>query len=270
MKTIIVATDFSEEAENALEYAGGLAQKTGSNLILFNSFNLPLHTANSRLSAAAITGLADRNRKLLEKRAEKLADHYGIEIGIESDILSEIEDELENLFVKYNAALVVMGMASKSVEQDIFGNTTTSAILKLRYPVLAVPACASFGKIDLILFACDDIDKLEKGIFQMIKDLAKPLEAKVEVFHVENTPVVEKSAQVVPEEIPQLEDAQYSYKNLNSDDVIIAIKQEIKHLDAKLLIMIPRRYGFWESIIHRSKTRMMASGLSIPLLSIPQ
>lgn len=270
MKSIIVSTDFSEEAENAMEYAGALAQKTGMKLVLFNSFSLPLHTANSLFPATGISRLEEGNRRLLRQRAEKLKERYGVEVAIETDFLSEIEDKLGNLFVKNKAALVVMGMAAKSVEQDIFGNTTTSAIFKLKYPVLAVPASASFGKMDNILFACDDIHEVEKEIIEKIKHLNRLLEARLEVFHVEDTPIGEEGVKTVPEGIPELEDENYSFKNLNSENVIMAIKKEIEHLDAKLLIMVPRRYGFWQSVIHRSKTRIMASGLSIPLLAIPQ
>ncbi|MDX1601453.1 MAG: universal stress protein [Salinimicrobium sediminis] len=269
MESIIVSTDFSKEAENAMEYAGALAQKTGMKLVLFNSFRLPLHTANSLLPATGILKLEEGNRRLLKQKAEILNDRYGVEVAIETDFLSEVEDKLENLFVKNKAALVVMGMAPKSVEQDIFGNTTTSAIFKLKYPVLAVPASASFGKMDNILFACDDIQKVEKGIIEKIKYLNRLMEARLEVFHVEDNPG-EEGGKAVLEEIPELEDVNYSVKNLNSENVIRAIKKEIEHLDAKLLIMVPRRYGFWESVIHRSKTRVMASGLSIPLLTIPQ
>lgn len=270
MDSIIVSTDFSKEAENAMEYAGALAQKAGLKLFLFNSFSLPHHTANTLLPATGISRLEEGNRRLLSQRAEKLKEQYGVEVAIETDFFSEIEDKLENLFVKNKAVLVVMGMAAKSVEQDIFGNTTTSAILKLKYPVLAVPASASFGKIENILFACDDIHKVEKEIIEKIKNLNRLLEARLEVFHVEDTAFGEEGVKDVPREIPELEDVDYSFKNLHSENVILAIEKEIEHLDAKLLIMIPRRYGFWESVIHRSKTRVMASGLSIPLLSIPQ
>jgi hypothetical protein len=33
--------------------------------------------------------------------------------------------------------------------------------------------------------------------------------------------------------------------------------------------MMPNKYGFWGSLIHRSKTRIMASGSEIPLMSLP-
>jgi len=51
--------------------------------------------------------------------------------------------------------------------------------------------------------------------------------------------------------------------------VLKVIEEEVIHMNADLLIMVPQKYGFLESIIHRSKTRVMASNNNVPLLSIP-
>ena len=80
----------------------------------------------------------------------------------------------------------------------------------------------------------------------------------------------ERIAESGAEKIEEFEDISCSYKNLGSNNVVQAIENEIKEVNAKLLIMIPQKHGFWESMIHRSKTRIMASDLSIPLLSIPE
>ena len=105
----------------------------------------------------------------------------------QSGLFLVLEDELERIFKKYNAELVVMGMASNSIEQDIFGNTTTSVILQLKYPVLAVPLKATFQKSKNILFACENIEKVKKKVKQNVKDLARQLEAQIEIFHVEGS-----------------------------------------------------------------------------------
>lgn len=269
MKTIIAATDFSKEAENALEYTGALAKRSGSKVVIFNSYSLPLHTSNSVLPARSILKLEETNRLLLKERAENLADKYGIQVELQSGLFLVLEDELERLFEKYDAELVVMGMASNSIEQDIFGNTTTSVILQLKYPVLAVPLKATFQKAKNILFACEDIKKVETKVKQHVKDLARHLEAKIEIFHVESA-LQQKGKTLTENIIPDFEDVDYSYKSKNGDNVIKAIEEEIRSIDAGMLVMIPQEYGFWESLVHKSKTRMMASGLSIPLLSLPQ
>jgi hypothetical protein len=66
-----------------------------------------------------------------------------------------------------------------------------------------------------------------------------------------------------------LEGIDYYYKNVKSDSIIDGIANEIKKFGADLLIMVPEQHGFWGSMVHRSKTRIMASGLNIPLFSIP-
>ncbi|MGB7843149.1 MAG: universal stress protein [Salinimicrobium sp.] len=269
MKTIIVATDFSKEAENALEYTGALAKLSGSKVVIFNSYSLPLHTSNSVLPARSILKLEETNRLLLKERAENLGDKYGIKVEHQSGLFLVLEDELERIFKKYNAELVVMGMASSSIEQDIFGNTTTSVILQLKYPVLAVPLKATFQKSKNILFACENIEKVKKKVKQNVKDLARQLEAQIEIFHVEGSLQHKKMART-EKVIPDFEDVDYSYKSKNADSVIKAIEEEIRSFDAGMLVMIPQERGFWGSLLHRSKTRMMASGLSIPLLSLPQ
>ncbi|MNR37414.1 hypothetical protein D3C85_1554260 [compost metagenome] len=64
-------------------------------------------------------------------------------------------------------------------------------------------------------------------------------------------------------------DVIYYYRNIESTEVIKAIKQEVLDTSTDLLVMVPQKHGFWDSLMHRSKTRAMASGNNIPLLSIP-
>ena len=42
MKTIIVPTDFSAISNNAMDYALGLAKETGSSLLLFHAYQVPV------------------------------------------------------------------------------------------------------------------------------------------------------------------------------------------------------------------------------------
>lgn len=273
MKTLIVATDFSEEAENALEYAGASAKEIGAKVIIFNSFSIPIHTANSILPATAIDNLAAQNKLLLKERASRLSVKYCIEVGFESGLLVEVSDELNRLFAKYDGSIVVMGMAPSSIAQDLFGNTTTSAIMKLAFPVLSIPPGAAFKKVKKILFACDVMRGVQKEILDRIKNIATAMNAEIEIFHVQDKVKQLRENDDQQDETDKIEEAlagvTYYYKDVSSGAVVREIENEIKNFNADLLIMIPQKYGFWESLVHRSKTRIMASNCNIPLLSIP-
>lgn len=270
MKTLIIATDFSKEAENALEYAGALAQQMNVKLVLINSFSIPVHASNTLLSASSFQDLINHNNEVLGKRALKLASDYSIEVAHECGLL-DLTNELDQLMVKHNARLVIMGMAARSMEQELFGNTTTAAIMKLKYPVLAIPMGSTFRGIKRILFASDD--KQDDLVLANIKDFAALLNAEIEVFY------VAKKAQELRDQKGEMAgaaaiseafgDVPHFYKSVEPGPVIREIEKEVINFEADLLIMVPHKYGFLESIIHRSKTRIMASNNSVPLLSIP-
>ena len=272
MRTLIVATDFSAEAENAVEFACAAAQYIKSKVVLFNSFSIPLHASNARLPATVFEELLENNKLMLKKRSEELAKKYSIEIDYDSSF-QDLTEELENLFVKHNAEMVVMGTVSYSVGQELFGNSTTAAIMKHKFPVLAIPMGVKFTPIKKIMYACDVLRGINVRILNTIKDFAKATGAEVEVFHVQNNlKKLEKSVTELskPSQITEgLEEISHSYKSTQSELIIEEIKKEVKNSKADLLIMVPQRYGFWQSLVHRSKTRVMASQSEIPLLSIP-
>lgn len=271
MKTLIVATDFSKEAENAIEYAGALAKQMQRKVILFNSFIIPVHATNSLLPASAFQEMVVRNNEILKARALKLAETYFIEVGYESGLL-DLSDGVEALIEKHNGSIVIMGMAAKSIDQDLFGNSTTSLMMKMKYPVLAIPVGSTFRGIERILFACDELQ--DTSVLDRIREIAVVLQAEIEIFHVGKhiNRIVEQG-----EEIPYsdatdevLKEVPHYYKNVESGKVINEIEAEILKSDIDLLIMVPHKYGFLDSILHRSKTRVMASNNKVPLLSIPR
>lgn len=270
--TIIVATDFSEVAENAVEYAAAIAKHNKARLILYNSFVIPMHAANTLMPGSSFQKLLNENEIRMIERSLSLSVTYDIEVGHEFSF-SFVEDELKELLIKYEVGLVVLGMHAKTLEQDLWGNTTTKAIKKLKLPVLAVPLGARFEGIKKVLFACDVLSGVSEKVLINVKDLALSLNAEVEVFNVNRA--VEELKKEGDEPLATnviddgLEGITYYYKQVKSNAVIKEIEKEIAVFDADMLIMVPKKYGFWASLVHTSKTRIMASGLQIPLLSIP-
>lgn len=272
MKTIIVATDFSVGANNAAVYACNFASNTGAKIVLFHIYHMSIHALNSRLPSSAMDDLIKSSRTKLEEEARKLANDFKIEV-LTIWGMGDFEEELQNAITSVQAEIVVMGMASKSLEQDLLGNTTTAAVNSLKFPLLAIPSNATYRGIKTILFACDITRGIHKTVLEKVKDIASKLEANIEVFH------VSKRIDQIFEEQKNLTDsdsfddllngANFYYKDVKSDRIIDAIQKEINQINADLIIMIPHKYGFWESLVHRSKTKIMASRSEIPLLSIP-
>lgn len=271
MKKIIVATDFSAEAENALEYIIDAAVDRNFELILFNLYYVSIHTLNSRSSNISLDELYEKAKKGLEEKAAAIAEKYKIKVTAHL-ASGQFRTELKQCYQMHDADIVVMGMANKSFEQDLLGNTTTSVIQSLQIPVLAIPGSAKFKGIKNILFACDVKKGVHLDVLEKVKMMAESFAANLELFYVnDNVAKLESTAAAKNLQTIEkgLEGITYLYKNTASDELVSAIEEELKAIKADLLIMVPYKYGFWGSLVHISKTNVMASGGSVPLLSIP-
>tara|TARA_R110001592_G_scaffold3600_1_gene20713 strand:- start:166 stop:984 length:819 start_codon:yes stop_codon:yes gene_type:complete len=269
MSTILVATNFSKTSNNAVEYSASIAKLFNTKLILFNAFKLPVHASNTLLSAASMDGLMEKNKNKLKEIALDISKRFGIEVDYTCSYVN-LEQEIDRLMSVHDSQFLAMGMSSKSMEQNLLGNPTTTLISMKKFPVLAIPVDAKFTGVQKILFACDLMQDIPLKTLARLRQIALKLKADVTVFYVDQTINELKLSASSQDTIDkELEGVTLLYKNIASNTVIDEIEKEIKKSNSELLVMVPKKYGFWESIIHKSKTRVMASGINIPLLSIP-
>lgn len=266
MKRIIVATDFSAEAENATLYAVNIAKEQGYELIIFSLYNLSIHALNARAATISMQDLLAIKRGRLEAHIDRITETYTIQVTPHF-ATGNFYEEINRCIETYEADMLVMGMAQKSFEQDLLGNTTTSAIHKLTIPILSIPLEVKYTGIKHILFACDTASGTPNKALDTTMSLAAAFNATVEIFNV--TEKAEEIKEDVYDNDTLTKDVVYYYRNTKSSEVIKAIKQEVLDTATDLLVMVPQKHGFWSSLMHRSKTRAMASGNNIPLLSIP-
>jgi nucleotide-binding universal stress UspA family protein len=270
MKTIIVATDYSLNANNALQYAAELATYTKSKLILFNSYTLPVHASNTLLSANVVDELIGSNEEYLQNIAEETSNRYEIEVDYFTK-LSNFEEELDELVLKTKAELVVMGMHESDWSDSIVGNTTTAVIRHAKYPVLVIPQTAFFKPTEKILFAFDSDCIYPKNKLSVFKEIANCFHAEVQVFHVETVHEHRKNvdAKTSDDVIKGLSECDPSYKDVYVSDVIAGIEKGIEEFGADLVVMVPHKLTFWEALGYSSKTRKMALRTNVPLLVLP-
>jgi nucleotide-binding universal stress UspA family protein len=272
MNTVIAATSYTELSENAVEYAAEVARANKVRLVLLNEYTIPVSGVNGWITGPQIEEMLAKNKHRLQQEAEELSKKFEIEVVPVANFLY-FENDLKSLIEEYKADLVVMGMAPKSLESDLLGNTTTSVLQSVRVPLLAVPENAKFKGAKNVLFACDVLNGTSELLLARVKNLAITIGAKVEVLmvnqKVEELSKTDGAPSIYNNVTTGLEGIDYYYRNVKSDSVIHSIEKEVKRFKADLLIMVPQKHGFWNSLVHRSKTRMMATGLNIPLLSIP-
>jgi nucleotide-binding universal stress UspA family protein len=237
---IIAATNYSETSLNAVTYAAGFAKAVGAKLILFNAFSLSIHSGNALISGNEMQKELNKASSKLDALSRKTVDTFKIEVSSYCSY-SFLEDELLSVIDAAGAHLIVMGMAEQSFEQDLLGNSTTSVIKNINFPVLAVPKNARFQSLEKILYACDSLSWSTIKKLGWIQQLIERLGTEIEFFSVNESMAELQEHQENLTREKEVEDSKYIYKTVRSNAVIDEIKNEIIKYDADILVMAPKK-----------------------------
>lgn len=270
MKTILVATDHSDAANNALHYAANLAGIVGADLTLFHVYHPSIHASNSLVSSSTLEHLKQNSQQQLEDLAGEIAQIYHLNVnGISS------QDDTVKALSEYTAIhgvdLVVMGIDSNLMDYKLFGNTTTAVIGLQQFPVLVVPNDVPFTGIGKILYPCEFRYLAQDNNLHLLKEIAHKFEAKLEVFHVETTngPAVLAKKELVSAMDGFLDEVEHTYHIMEYPRVSDGILREVESYQPDLLVMVPHKAGFFESLLKSSQTRGMTLKTRVPLLVLP-
>jgi nucleotide-binding universal stress UspA family protein len=137
--TILVATDFSDTAEQALDYAIALAGKLGAKIYLLNAIGLPTFGVVPELGVAAtstmIDGMVADNQKALDKLIATKAPmklHAIMRTGDPRDLIVDTAAEI-------GADLIVMGThGRRGVTRALLGSVAEGVLRHATCPVLTI------------------------------------------------------------------------------------------------------------------------------------
>lgn len=275
MKTILYATDFSENSVSALKYAYAMSSKIGTQLFVIHVFDIPT-TLSSGLDEPLIYVENDYFELNQTRIKEFVVDHLGEEIDKKRIKMEAIEDvSVVNGIIskakELDTFLIVTGMKGKSAFAEILmGNTTKKLIEKAPFPVLAIPENVTKLKIKTMVYASDFEEEDLNGI-QIMINIANSFNAKIHVVHF--TTKNKSSANERMEWFKDLLKQKVDYANLEfsvfiSQNIYESLQIYSESLNADIIGMLERtKNGFVQNIFHRDLVKKMANYGRKPLLS---
>lgn len=272
MNTILVPVDFSPTAKNSAFYAAGIAREIGAkNLILYNAYSMPLATEMSwavlqteELQKASEEGLATYQTELQEACGSDITVSTISDFGFLAERIDTVAHEA-------GAELIVMGITGGGkFEQVLMGSNTTHVVNHTSLPVLIVPSDAKWKDVEVVGWACDYKDVQKTTPAMVIGDIIKALKAKLvvmhnnpdpkafdpELFH-NNVMVAEMFKRVKPE-----------FDMVSYDNFLDATQDFVERHKVDILLVIPKKASWFESLFKRSHTKLLAFHSHIPLLCL--
>jgi nucleotide-binding universal stress UspA family protein len=268
MKTIIVPTDYSENAWNATKYAAHIAQKTGAKLVLFHAFELPLIATDVPVDVPNLDDITKQHKKLLEELKYQIVHLFPVEVSYEIK-MGSVVNELRSVFKQQQADLVVTGLrGTNPLVELLMGSTPVSLLKKGDVPVLVVPPHCAYHSIRRILFACDFEPPHGWDVLRPLKDIAKAFEAMVEILHLPQTVATTQEYGHDGYWENEFRELKHGYTFLYHEDIREGIDQGVKESKADLLVMMPHRHNFFERLLNRGNTQRMVFHTQVPLLAL--
>lgn len=194
MKTILVPTDFSEQAGYALDLAVQIGKRSGAKILLLNvvegvrnfSFNTMGEVESSTGEEAFfIKKLAEQTReRLYDVKEELLKEGLEIESMVE---MGNPYQSIASVVADHGADLIVMGTkGSSGLEEVLIGSNTERVVRFAECPVITIKEKVNLDAIKKIVFATDLSDD-QSDIIAQVQKMQKQLGAELHLLKV-NTP----------------------------------------------------------------------------------
>lgn len=275
MKTIIYATDFSENSIMALKVAYGFAKKFKSKLIVLHVFDMPVTLA----STVAVSYLKKEKKLYVENRnkLKNFFDQHVDEVEMYLDVNFIVVEEnsvanaiLENA-IKYNADLICVGAKGASALKEFFLGSTGKALLK-KSPctLIVVPATTKKTLFNKMVYATD-FEQADIFALNRLVKIARKFDAQISVVHF--TTKNEYAGEDQMEWFKEMLQEKVNYANMKfdlifSDTIFEDLLDYVNDSEANLLAMLERKDNtFYQKYLQSDTVTKMVKDISVPLLS---
>ena len=273
MKTILYATDYSQNSVAGLLYAHTLCFKLKAKLLVLHVFDEPMSLA-TKVSLAYLK----KEQELYEMHQMKLEafcyEHLKDGPIIDRQVIAienrSSTDGILEAIVTHSPDMVVVGTKGGSaLKEFLLGSTAIGLIKKAPCSVLTVPENTTPTPPHTLVYATDFEDADIFAIRQLVK-IAKPFKAAIKIVHITTKAEYEKHRQV--EWLKKMLEQNVNYKPMGferifSEDISKELQAYIERSDVSLLGMLEREdSSLVRKFFHKDLVIAMESYLSIPLL----
>lgn len=268
---ILIPTDFSDVAENALNYALNVAEKSGASLHILHVKQVPIMDATYpadtyQLYAAEMEELEEDNMKKLEA---SLLGKTAVKHTFFST-MGFVADEVVSHAEEHGIDLIIMGTTGASgIAELLVGSNAASVIGKAVVPVLVIPPGHSYKNINHILYSTDFNEPEFPAVSRMMY-FAELYDARVSVLHVktESDKYFNSENNFFARNKEQFEKHEVNIINVAEGDVSENIDKYVDELNIDMLVMAKHNRSFFDRLFHRSLSKKMAYHSKVPLLVV--
>lgn len=280
MKTILIPTDFSENANEALLYTVQTFGHVPRKFIVLFSYEEETSALTSRVNIGKTEKMVsmirnkaeDEGRLLLQWLEEKLGQHNHTIDFISTSI--HIYRAVNKLVQDHEVAMVVMGTkGSTAAENVLVGSTTAKMIDRIKgCPLLVIPTHLENEVSKKMLLATDFEQFVSLSDIEPLLELSKFNQASLDVVHVggeDSLNETQNTNYLVYKDDLKAYHANFHFieKHVN---VSTSLQGYIDTHGVDFLILISRKHNVIQKLFREPVINHLGKKMSIPHLIIPK
>lgn len=265
MKKILLLTDFSDIARNALIYGIEMFKNHDAHFLLLNTFDLDY--AGTPYSAQVKEELAKESIEGLQKEIVILKHIYpSIQIDFSSEygaLIDVINRSIKEN--KYNPETVVLGCRGESVVENILlGSNAFDVIKYINIPLIVVPENSKFSTPKKIAFATD-LKLVDNKIVEPLKEIVKYFDAELSFINVSREKNVDDDNSEI-EFLESFQDVKTTLTFISDSDVYKSILKYSFNNEVDMIALVRYNYSFIERLFKPSITKKVMMNSELPMI----
>ena len=264
---ILVPTDFSPNAAQALAFAKQLAHKEKASITLLYAFYAVYDFASQ---ATEIIAQIEADAKKALKKEVKHGEEEGLTIDYKLQH-GTVSTTITSIAYKEDYDLIIMGTQGASgIKKALVGSNTGHAIKESMVPVLAVPGKSDFSNLEKIT-VCLELRKEDPKYFSTLFHLTENLGLPYEFIHFSKEMSFEEVIEFKGLEVylkSQFPNLTMNFIHKEQSSLEEGIKHYVPDNKNMMLVMFSKQKSFFEYLFNQSSSLQMAYHTHVPLLVI--
>lgn len=277
-RKILLPTDFSNNAWNAINYAINLFESDICDFYILNAFSADFNPVkeliNLGTSKSVLDNLQQESENKLNAIVNKIRDH---KINVKHDfkiiaINNNPVNAITNIVEQKDIELIVMGSQGVTRSQKVaFGSNSIYVMEKVRNcPSIIVPENTVCKLPKEIVFPTSFKTHYKIKELKYIIEIAKKANASISILHIRNEE--EDLTQVQIENKALLEEyflnVKHTFHYLYSTNIEFAINIFIQSRNSDMIAFINKKHSFFGSVFTQPLVKELGFYSKIPILAL--
>ncbi len=260
MKNILLLTDFSDNALNAIHYAMHLFKSETCTFHIMNVHKMGSYTSDDLMTSSkesiyeSITKAPKEkiNKLLNDLKQEYTNDIHSFNIIIDFDVfIDAVKQAVKHRAIDY----IIMGTnGATSAKEVILGSNTVNVIRKVNCKAIVVPKGYSFKPLEELLLVLDPQDEIEGNTFTALLEFIETYQLHLHVLRINPNHATSEN-EFNDKANLSLINCQYTLADYVPIDYAVSHYLETNHIDLTAIII--HKEGFFEHLFTNASTSKM-------------